>query len=146
MFRPRRGKAASAQEWLVDRMTDPPLNNFLHGCRRAGVTWLAFVALLGNVLLPTALSIFVLKEPGSDFSGVVLCGHWPSDAPGKAKPGLLVQHCPLCAVPTAPLPRPPSIAVADKLADESPPQFLTTAVVAPIQHGRMQARAPPSVV
>jgi hypothetical protein len=111
-----------------------------------GVTWLAFVVLLGNVLSPTALSIFVLKEPGRDFSGVVLCGHWPGDAPGKAKPGLLVQHCPLCAVPTAPLPPAPSIAVPRKLADENQPQFLTTAVVAPIRHGRMQARAPPSVI
>jgi hypothetical protein len=32
------------------------------------------------------------------------------------------------------------------LADENQPQFLTTAVVAPIRHGRMQARAPPSVI
>lgn len=130
---------------LVDRMTDSPLD-FLHGRGRAGATWLAFVALLGNVLLPAALSIIILKEPGRAIPGVGLCGGWPSDAPGKAKPGLLVQHCPLCTVPAAPLPRPPSIVVPGKLADESRLQLLRTVSVAPIRHSRMQARAPPSVV
>ena len=130
---------------LVDRMTDSPLD-FLHGRRRAGATWLAFLALLGNVLLPAALSVIVLKEPDHDIPDVGLCGHWPGDAPGKAKPGQLVQHCPLCIVPAAPLPRPPSIAVPGKLADESRLQLLRTVSVAPIRHSRMQARAPPSVV
>ena len=118
----------------------------MHGRRRAGATWLAFLALLGNVLLPAALSIIVLKEPGRDIPGVGLCGHWSGDAPGKAKPGLLVQHCPLCTMPAAPLPRPPSIVVPGKLADESQLQLLKTVSVAPIRHSRMQARAPPSVV
>jgi|SRR5271167_2692631 len=127
-------------------MTHSPLHNLLHGCRRAGATWLAFVALLGNILLPAALSIFVLEEPGRDIPGAGLCGHWPGDAPGKAKPGLLVQHCPLCTVPAAPLPMLPSIVVPGEVADESRLQFLTTISVAPIRHGRMQARAPPSVV
>jgi hypothetical protein len=128
-------------------MTHLPLGSLgriapLHGRRRAGATWLAFVALLGNILLPAALSIFVLKEPGRDTS---LCGQWPGDASGKAKPGLLVQHCPLCTVPAVPLPRPPRIMVPGQVADESHLQRLTTASVAPIRHGRAQARAPPSV-
>jgi hypothetical protein len=127
-------------------MTDSPLNNLLHGCRRAGVIGLAFAALLGNVLLPAALSIFVLKEPGRDIPGVGLCGHWPGNVPGKAKPGLLVQHCPLCTVPAAPLPRPPGIVVPGKLADQSQLQVLTPLSITPIRHGRMRARAPPSIV
>jgi hypothetical protein len=118
----------------------------LRGNRRAGSTWLVLAALLGNILLPAALSIFVPREPGRDIPGVGLCGHWPGDAPGKGKPGLLVQHCPLCTVPAAPLPRPPSIVVPEKLADESQLQPLRTASIAPIRHGRMQARAPPPVV
>jgi hypothetical protein len=143
----RRGQNAG----LVDRMTHSPLDDPdrlapLYGRRRARATWLAFLALLGNILLPAALSIIVLKEPGRDIPGVGLCGHWPGDAPGKAKPGLLVQHCPLCTVPAAPLPRPPSIVVPGKLADESRLQLLRTVSVAPIRHSRMQARAPPSVV
>jgi hypothetical protein len=132
-------------------MTQPPLGNpdriaLLHGRARAAATWLAFVALLGNVLLPTALSIIVLKESGRDLPGVGICGQWPGDAPGKVKPGLVVQHCPLCTVPLAPPPRSPGFAVPGEVADESrPPQPLTTVSVAPIRHGRMQARAPPSV-
>src|SRR2546429_9734285 len=112
----------------------------LHGRRRAGATWLAFVALLGNVLLPAALSIILLKEPGRYAPGVPLCGNWPGNAPGKAKPGLFVQHCPLCTVPVAPLPRSPGFAVPGEVAAESQPRPLTTVSVAPIRHGRMQAR------
>lgn len=133
-------------------MTQPPLDNPdciapLHGRARAASTWLAFVALLGNILLPAALSIIVLKEPGRDIPGVGICGQWPGDGPGKTKPALVVQHCPLCTLPLAPLPRSPAFAVPGEVADESrPPQPLTTVPVAPIRHGRMQARAPPSVV
>jgi hypothetical protein len=127
-------------------MTQPPLDNFSHGCCRAAATWLAFVALLGNVLLPAALSIIALKEPARDIPGSGLCGQWPGDVPGKAKPGLLVQHCPLCAVPIPPLPRAPSIVVPDKLAGENRVQLPKTVSVAPIRHGRMRARAPPTVV
>jgi hypothetical protein len=118
----------------------------LRGHRRAAAAWLALVAFLGNILLPAALSIFVLTEPGRDIPGVGLCGHWPGDAPGKGKPGLLVQHCPWCTVPAALLPRPPSIVVPERLADESRPQPLRTVSIAPIRHGRMQPRAPPPVV
>ena len=118
----------------------------LQGPARAAATCFVFVALLGNVLLPAALSINVLKEPGRGVPGVGICGQWPGDAPGKTKPGLVVQHCPLCTVPLAPLPRSPGFAVPGEVADESrPPQPMTTVSVAPIRHGRMQARAPPWV-
>jgi hypothetical protein len=127
-------------------LDDPDRAAPLRGNRRAGAIWLALVALLGNILLPAVVSIFVLREPGRNIPGVGLCSHWPGDAPGKAKPGLLVQHCPLCTVPAAPLPRPPSIVVPEKLADESQLQPLRTVSIAPIRHGRMQARAPPPVV
>jgi hypothetical protein len=122
-------------------MTHPPLDN--SDRRRAGAAWLALVALLGNFLLPAGLSIFVFNEPGRD---TPLCGQWSGDVPGKTKPGLLVQHCPLCAIPAAPLPRPPSIVVPGKLADQSQLQPLTTVSIAAARHGRMQARAPPSAV
>jgi hypothetical protein len=128
-------------------MTHSPLDNPdriapLHGCRRAGATWLALVALLGNILLPAALSILVLNEPGRD---IHLCRQWPGDAPGKARPGLLVQHCPFCTVPAAPLARLPSILVPGEVAKEIQLRLPTTVSIAPIRHGRMQARAPPSV-
>ena len=133
-------------------MTHPSLDNpdriaLLHGRARAAATWLAFVALLGNVLLPAALSIIVLKERGGGVPGVGICGQWPADAAGKTKPGLVVQHCPLCTVPLAPLPLSPGFVVPGEVADGSrPPQPLTTVSAAPIRRGRMQARAPPSVV
>ncbi|HEX3414065.1 MAG TPA: hypothetical protein VHT00_20345 [Stellaceae bacterium] len=118
----------------------------MHRRRRAGAIWVALIAFLGNVLLPAALSIIVLKEPGRDIPGVGLCGQWHGDAQGKPKPGLLVQHCPLCAMPAAPLPRAPSITGSAKIADQRQLQLSTTVSVAPIRHGRMQARAPPPVV
>jgi hypothetical protein len=130
--------------WLVDRMT--PFDNApFHGRRPAGAIWLAFVALLGNVLLPAALSIIVLKEVGRSVPGGI-CGQWPGDVPGKAKPGLLVQHCPLCTVPVAPLPRSPDFAIPREVASESQPRPLRNISVASIRHGRIQARAPPSAV
>jgi hypothetical protein len=132
-------------------MTHSPLDNPgriapLHGRPRAGATWLAFLALLGNALLPAALSIFVLEEPRRDIPGAGLCGQLPGDASGKTKPRLLVQHCPLCTVPVAPMPRSPGFAVPCEVADESQPQPLTTVSVAPTRHSRMQPRAPPSAV
>jgi hypothetical protein len=132
-------------------MTHSPLGNLhriasLSGHSRAAATWLAFLALLGNILLPAALSIVVPKEPGRDTPRVGLCGQSPGDAPSKIKPGLLVQHCPLCAISVAPPPSPPGFVVPGELVDESKLQLLTTISVPSIRHGRMQARAPPSVV
>jgi hypothetical protein len=112
----------------------------LEGCRLAAATWLALVALLGNILLPAALSILAVQEPGS---AIPLCRQWPGDAPGKAKPGLLVQHCPLCTVPAAPQPQPPTNFVPAEVANELQLQLQTTVSHAPIKHGRVQARAPP---
>ena len=132
-------------------MTHWPLGNLhriasLSGRSRAAATWLAFLALLGNMLLPAVLSIVIPKEPGRDTPRAGLCGQLPGDAPGKIKPGLLVQHCPLCAIPAAPPPSPPGFVVPGELGDESRLQFLTTISVPSILHGGMQARAPPSVV
>jgi hypothetical protein len=132
-------------------MRDLPLGDWdraplSRGRWRATATWLAFAALLGNLVLPSALSVFVpLSEPGRDTSSVGLCSGW-SGTPGKNKPGLLVQHCPLCTVPVAALPRPPSFAVPGEVADKGQLQLRTTASVASIRRGGMQARAPPSVV
>ena len=146
MFRPG-GRATREERTVGDRMTpslDKPqgLAPF-DGRRRAGVTSLAFVALLGNVLLPALLSMFVLNEPGRD---TPICGQWSGDAPGKAKSGLLVEHCPLCTVPAAALPRPPSMLVPGEVAEAIRQGLPTTVSVVPIRHGRMQARAPPSAV
>ena len=128
-------------------MTQPPLDNApMHGRRLAGAIWLAFIALLGNVLLPAALSIIVLKEPGRAIPGMGICGQWPDDAPGKSKLVLLVQHCPLCTVSAAPLPQSSGFAAPGEVADESQLQLLTSVSLTTIRHGRMQARAPPSAV
>lgn len=133
-------------------MTDPPLDNPdriapLRGRWRAAATWLACVALLGKFVLPAVLSIiFGLTEPGRDTSRVGLCGGPPGDASGKTKPAPLAQHCPLCTAPVSPLPRPPGIANPGEVADRGQLQLRTTLTVASIRHGRMQARAPPSVV
>jgi hypothetical protein len=147
MFRPGRGRAARQNARLFDRMTAAPLDNpqglaTFHGRRRAGLAWLALLALLGNALLPAVLSIFVSSAPGRD---TPICGQWSGDAPGKAKPGLLVQHCPLCTVPVAHLPRPPRIMVPGQVTDRNQVQPLTTVSVHPTRHGRVQARAPPSL-
>jgi hypothetical protein len=149
MSRPQRGERRAHDPGLGDRMTNSLLGNLHriappHGPFRAAATWLAFVALLGNALLPAAFSIVVLKEPGRGISRVGLCGQWPGDAPDKTKTGLLVQHCPLCSLPAASLPRPLTILGPGDVAGESQLQILTTVLVAPIRHGRMQARAPPS--
>jgi hypothetical protein len=133
-------------------MRDRPLDDWdrTASCRRprrATATWLAFVALLSNLVLPSALSIIVhLSEPGRDTPSAGLCSGWRGDTPGKTKPGLLVQHCPLCTVPVASLPRPPSFGVPGAIADKG--QMLPPAIVlvASIRHGGMQARAPPSAV
>ena len=127
-------------------MTHSPLDDRdriapLPGCRRTGATWLALIALLGSTLLPAALSILVLNEPDR---GIALCREWPVDAPGKVKPGLLVQHCPFCTMAAAPLAR-PSILIPGEVAKEVQLRLTTTVSITPTGHGRMRARAPPSV-
>lgn len=136
----------------MNRMRGRPLGNLERPASRrrrrwrAIATWVAFVALLNNLVLPSALSTVVrLIEPGRDILGVGLCSGW-SGTPGKAKPGLLVQHCPLCTVPVASLSRPPRFALPGEVTDKGQLQLRTTGSVASIRHGGMQARAPPSVV
>ncbi|HEY1433592.1 MAG TPA: hypothetical protein VGF39_18470 [Stellaceae bacterium] len=109
--------------------------------------WLAFVALLGNIMLPAATSI-VFSPAGLDRDSLRarICGGWPGDMPGKAKSGLLVQHCPLCSVPAAPLPRPPGFTVPGEIAEQDQFQLRTGVSVASVRHGGMQARAPPLAV
>jgi hypothetical protein len=115
---------------------------------RPTATWLAFVALLSYVVLPSALSIVVgLAEPGRDTPSVGLCSGGRGDAPpGKTKPGLLVQHCALCTVPVATMPRPQGFAIPGEIADNAQLQLPATVSVVSIRHGGMQARAPPAAV
>ena len=130
---------------------NPPLDKLQRSAKseaagRTVTVWLALLALLGNVMLPAAVSIALsLTEPGSYLFRTGLCGGSPGDVPGKAKPVLLVQHCPLCAVPAAALPRPPALSVPAEVAEQQ--QFQPRAIVsaASARHGGMQARAPPSV-
>jgi hypothetical protein len=138
------------KEWVC-RVMNPALDKLRRSARseRAGQTaamWLAFLALLGNIMLPAAVSIaFSLAEPGRYLYRAGLCGGSPGDVPGKAKPVLLVQHCPLCTLPTAALPRPPAVTVPAEAAEQHQFQLRAAPTIASVRHGRMQARAPPSV-
>jgi hypothetical protein len=67
---------------------------------RAQFAWLAIVALLGNVLLPSAFAVGISSFGSNDNSPVWLgfCGANPArNAPARGKPGLFVHHCALCA-------------------------------------------------
>jgi hypothetical protein len=119
----------------------------LRRCRRAAATWLGLIALLGNLALPTALSMTSrLAESPRDIPLVGLCTGSPSGAPGKVKPELPVQHCPLCATTAIPLPQPPVFAMPGETSGTDLPRFRTAEAVSPIRHGRIQPRAPPSAV
>ena len=136
----------------VCRVMNPPLHKLQRSARseaagRTVTVWLALLALLGNIMLPAAVSIaFSLTEPGSYLFRTGLCGGSPGDVPGKAKPVLLVQHCPLCTVPGAALPRPPAVTVPAEAAEQHQFQLRAAPTIASVRHGRMQARAPPAVV
>jgi hypothetical protein len=113
---------------------------------RAAFCWVALVALLVNVLLPTALSAGIgLLGANRDTIGSSLCGAEPGrDLPGKGKPALLVHHCALCKAPaTLPLRRPPGIAYEIQIADAGYPRIQPVSAPTPFRHGRVQARAPP---
>jgi len=60
--------------------------------------WLAVFVLLSNAVLPTVLVIGLAgQSPGRGDLRLDLCSTSPGgDAPGKAKPGLLLHHCALC--------------------------------------------------
>jgi hypothetical protein len=128
---------------------NPPLDKLQRSARSEGAgqtvaAWLAFLALLGNIMLPAAVSIaFSLTEPGRHLFTTGLCGGSPGEVPGKAKPVLLVQHCPLCTVPAAALPPPPAAMVPAEVAAQHQFQPQGIVSVASVRHGAMQARAPP---
>jgi hypothetical protein len=128
-------------------MTHPLLDNtHRRSPSRAAVAWLAFVALLSNVLFAAALSMAAgLLDGGRDIFGLKLCSASPvRKLPGKDKPGLPLQHCALCAM-SAPLPSrlQAGFALPDEVAEGAHPQLGTTWSAAPLRHGRVQARAPP---
>jgi len=113
---------------------------------RAVATWLAFVALASNLVLPAALSTIV--GPTGTRGGALsvgFCRTGSGDVPGKTKPGLVVEHCSLCTVTAALLPRPPRFAVPAENAHENPRRLQAALSIALIRPGEMQARAPPSV-
>jgi len=129
-------------------MTYPRLRSLdrlaaLRASWRVAATWLSFVTLIANSLLPAALSIFVsLIEPSRD----TLCGGWSGDTSGKAKPQLPVQHCPLCTVVAAPLPRSPGLSPPFEAAEGGLLQPRAAHALATIRRGPVQARAPPAAV
>jgi hypothetical protein len=76
---------------------------------RARFAWLAIVALLSNALLPSALAVGVgsLGTNNNSTGWLSFCGASPArDAPARAKPGLFVHHCALCAAAQHVLPPP----------------------------------------
>jgi hypothetical protein len=110
---------------------------------RVAATWLSFVTLIGNSLLPAGLSIFVgLIEPSRD----TLCGGWSRDTSGKAKPELPVQHCPLCTVAAASLPPAPGLSPPFEAAEGELLQPRAADALARMRRGPVQARAPPAAV
>jgi hypothetical protein len=129
---------------------NPPLDKLRHfassgASGRPAAIWLALLALLGNVMLPAAVSIgFSLAEPGRDLLEARLCAASPGGVSGKAKPGLLAPHCPLCTIAAAPLPRPPDFAIPAQLAEQRQFRLRAAVSIALVRHGGMQARAPPS--
>lgn len=134
-------------------MTPPSLDNpygvaAFPRSRRAVVCWVAFVALLTNVLLPTALSIGIMSlDPNSNTVTSGLCTATPGGGfPGKAKPGLLVHHCALCTLPVAlPPRRQAGDAYEREVADKAHPCVRAALTPTPFRHGPVQARAPPIV-
>jgi hypothetical protein len=113
---------------------------------RAAFCWVALVALLVNVLLPTALSAGIgLLSANHDTIGSSLCSSEPGrDLPAKGKPALLAHHCALCTVQAAlPLRRPAGMADQIQMADAGYLPIQQVLAPTPFRHGRVQARAPP---
>jgi hypothetical protein len=127
---------------MTDTMAHPSCHN-LHRVRplRAAITWLAFVALLNNVLFPATISIAVGAVTLS------LCSaRADPDLPGKAKPNLIVRHCALCAAPAALPPRPRAgLPLPSEVVKGIHPQLRVIALIASFRRGPVQARAPPIV-
>jgi hypothetical protein len=119
----------------------PPRHN-----RGAVVIWLAFFALLSNVLLPARLLVAAgMLKADRDTIGSTLCSAASGrDLPGKAEPELPLHHCALCTVPAGELSRPQTGSVLrHEVAGASHPLLRSVSAAAPLRHGRVQARAPP---
>jgi hypothetical protein len=120
-------------------MTDTTAHTSL---RRRAIAWLAFAGLLGNIVLPAAAFLVAVGPVGFGICSAASAG----DLPGKAKPGLLIHHCALCAAPAALPHRPrPSTLSLDAPAEEAHLQLREISLAALFRHGRVQARAPPFV-
>jgi hypothetical protein len=109
---------------------------------RRAVVWLAVAGLLGDIALPAAAISIAVGSAGLGICKAASAG----DLPGKAKPGLLVHYCSLCAAPaTLPHRPPPSSLAPNASAEEAHLQLGTVSLVALLRHGPVQARAPPLV-
>src|SRR5215472_3974605 len=133
-------------------MRNPPLDisdrsASWRGGWRAIATLLALVALLSNLVAPGLLAAASpLSGSGSDASRPAFCGTARGDASGKAKPGLLIHHCPLCTAPVA-LPSPtPSFAGPGEAPAGDQWRLRKTMPVVSVRYSGVQARAPPALV
>ena len=110
--------------------------------RRRAIAWLAVAGLLSNFLLPAAAMSIAAGPVGFRICSAASIG----DLPGKGKPGLLVHHCALCAVPAALPPGPqPDALITGPFAQRAHPLPRTISLALFFRHGRVQARAPPLV-
>jgi len=110
--------------------------------------WLAVFVLLSNAVLPTVLVIGLAgQSPGRGDLRLDLCSTSPGgDAPGKAKPGLLLHHCALCIAASDVLPpeRRPAVALPFVVLVEAYPPGRSTALWDRWRNYRTQPRAPPA--
>src|SRR5438128_2434715 len=134
-------------------MTHPPLDDPSHvGAlprpSRGVACWVALLALLVNVLLPTVVSVGIrLLDPNRGTLSSSLCSTTADpDLPGKGKPWLHVRHCALCAVPAAlPPRRQAGVANECAIADAAYLRVRPPLAAIPFRLGPAQARAPPIV-
>jgi hypothetical protein len=133
-------------------MRNPPLDigdrsASWRGGWRAIATLLALVASLSNLLVPgvlAAASHFDGSESGAP--RFAFCGTARGDASGKAKPGLLIHHCPLCTAAVA-LPSPtPSFAGPGEAPAGDQWRLRKAMPVVSVRYSGVQARAPPALV
>jgi hypothetical protein len=109
---------------------------------RRALAWLAVAGLLSNSLLPVAAMSIAVGPVGFG-----ICSAASAGSPlGKAKPGLLVHHCPLCAEAAALPPGPhPGALFSHALSNAAHSQPRAISLATLFRHGRVQARAPPFV-
>jgi hypothetical protein len=116
---------------------------------RAQFAWLAIVALLSNALLPSAFAVGVSSLGTNNNSTVWLsfCGASPvRGAPARAKPGLFVHHCALCAAAqhVLPPPRQAGPLVAPVGVGDAFLRFCVREPSTSLRDYRAQPRAPPA--